>query len=84
MLTFRELTIEQKLAIKNDVPIIHCAVCNKPVEKIEWQDDIASLERERIFRVSCHGEHEVTRLSEELMSESRIEGGVAFTTKRIS
>lgn len=67
-----------------NIPVITCARCKRPVDEISWMDDISTIEQERIFRVLCHGQYEVTRLSKDiLIHATEIEGGVAFATNRL-
>jgi hypothetical protein len=68
---------------------IMCAVCSRPVDRIEWFDDL--IKRDRIIRVFCHGETDEMRLDIYRLSckemralEEAESSGVAFTTKRIA
>jgi hypothetical protein len=57
-----------------------CAVCNKPVEKIESWYDPASIKK--VFRVQCHGQSEIATLSDELIEDTdSIRMGQAFIDK---
>ena len=65
------------LAVR-DLPI--CAVCNKPVERMESMYDIAWARKR--FRVYCHGEMEESILDDETIEDSSsIRMGQAFIDK---
>ena len=48
---------------------IVCAKCDKPVEKLEWWDDLET--DARVLRVYCHGETDEMRLSMEFLTHAR-------------
>ncbi|MBA4707555.1 hypothetical protein [Aquitalea aquatica] len=58
-----------------------CAVCNKPVDRIEWFDDHSA--RGRVFRVFCHGKVEeqvlTDRMALHMVRGTEIAFGNAFT-----
>jgi len=60
----------------------HCAVCNKPVDKMEWFDNFDS--HHRTFRAFCHGQVEVVDLPNILLIDNlSIEYATAFNQKRL-
>jgi hypothetical protein len=60
-----------------------CAVCGKPVDRMEMFDD--PLAWRRVYTAYCHGETEETVISRELMEDAiSISAGVAFSQKRIT
>lgn len=62
---------------------IQCAVCHKPVEKIEHMQH--PMTRHDVYVVHCHGATEQTTLSMvDIIQATEIQGGVAFSTKQIS
>lgn len=62
----------------HDVPI--CAVCNKPVERMESMYDIAWARKR--FRVYCHGQTEEAVLNDEdIWNADSIRMGQAFIDK---
>jgi hypothetical protein len=57
-----------------------CAVCNKPVERIESMYDPMSMRK--VFRVYCHGDFEEARLDDDLIEDcNSIRMGQAFIDK---
>lgn len=57
-----------------------CAVCKRPVDRVERDYDI--LRRETIFTVRCHGAVQVVRLQDcEVRDATRIAIGMAFADK---
>lgn len=60
-----------------------CAVCNKPVDQIEWFDDPAN--HVRVFRVFCHGKIEEQTLTDQMLFRmvpgTEIAVGKAFTSQ---
>lgn len=59
-----------------------CAVCRKPVDKVEAMDD--PLRRSRRFRLSCHGEVEEGELPDwQVLDAAQIEFGLAFERARL-
>lgn len=74
-----------KLAVVNkyevvlhDVPM--CAVCNKPVERVESMYDIAWAAKR--FRVYCHGDMEEAMLDDVLIEDNcSVTFGQAFIDK---
>jgi len=67
-------------------PVIICAVCNKPVEKLEWFDDFNSHARH--ITAHCHGDTDSMVLTEtflmDLVGAKQLTEGVAFQTKKIA
>jgi len=64
--------------VLHNVPM--CAVCNKPVEKIESMYDIAYGGKR--FRVYCHGETEEAMLDDVLIEDNySVSFGQAFIDK---
>ena len=69
------------------MPRIRCAVCERLVERVEWEHELYS--RQTRITVRCHGETETMRsdtmsLSYAQMEELKDQEGVAFETKRIN
>jgi hypothetical protein len=62
-----------------DMPI--CDVCNKPVEFMEWHDDINVDARN--YMVSCHGETETATLSALVMITCDVFTDRAFVKERL-
>ena len=64
------------------VPRIHCAVCNKTVDHVEyWQDPVAD---HMTFRVRCHGATDrcdIPRFFVEEHGPQALNQGVAFTSQ---
>lgn len=57
-----------------------CAICNKPVEKMESWYDPASMRK--VFRVRCHGQSEMAVLADEIIQEAgSVRMGQAFIDK---
>ena len=57
-----------------------CAICNKPVERMESMYDIAWARKR--FRVFCHGQMEEAFLNDEIIEDSgSIRMGQAFIDK---
>jgi hypothetical protein len=57
-----------------------CAVCNKPVERMESQYDINSYQKR--FRVYCHGQTEEAFINDEdIWNADSIRMGQAFIDK---
>ena len=71
-----KLVIQNKFALAlHDVPL--CAVCNKPVERMESMYDIAWGAKR--FRVYCHGKMEESMLDDVTIEDSdSIRMGQAF------
>jgi len=64
--------------VLHDVPL--CAVCNKPVERVESMYDISYGAKR--FRVYCHGEMEEAMLDDTLIEDSdSVRFGQAFIDK---
>lgn len=64
------------------LPIVFCAKCNKPVDKIYTYDDPKT--RSTVYAVCCHNEEEKVVLSdEELMDVISINFGTAFNENRL-
>jgi hypothetical protein len=64
--------------VLHDVPT--CAVCNKPVEKVESMYDIAYGGKR--FRVYCHGDMEEAMLDDVLIEDcASVQFGQAFIDK---
>ena len=62
----------------HDVPM--CAVCNKPVERVESMYDIAYAAKR--FRVYCHGDMEEAMLHDVTIEDSNsVRFGQAFIDK---
>jgi len=62
----------------HDVPL--CAVCNKPVERMESRYDF-SIAAKR-FRVYCHGDMEEAHLTDEVIEDcGSVRFGEAFIDK---
>ena len=58
-----------------------CAVCDKPVERLRWCNDVRR--NIVIATVYCHGERESCELNEQQVVAHNIEPGLAFKTKRV-
>jgi hypothetical protein len=73
------LTAQNKFALAlHDVPL--CAVCNKPVERMESMYDINSYQKR--FRVYCHGDVEEALLNDmDIWNADSIRMGQAFIDK---
>jgi hypothetical protein len=64
--------------VLHDVPM--CAVCNKPVEKVESMYDVAWGGKR--FRVYCHGDIEEAMLDDVLIEDcASVQFGQAFIDK---
>ena len=67
-------------------PVIICAVCNKPVEKLEWLDDFNSHARH--ITAHCHGDTDSMVLTDTFLMDlggaKQLTEGVAFQTKKIA
>ena len=71
-------TINKYELVLHDVPM--CAVCNKPVDKVESMYDIAYGGKR--FRVYCHGDMEEAMLDDVLIEDSySVKFGQAFIDK---
>jgi hypothetical protein len=71
-------TINKYEIVLHDVPM--CAVCNKPVDKVESMYDIAYGGKR--FRVYCHGDMEEAMLDDVLIEDSySVKFGQAFIDK---
>ena len=67
-------------------PRITCAICNKPVDRIEWGDNWNT--GDRWLRAYCHGDTDNMTLRQEVLLERRnaledFAEGVAFQDKRL-
>ena len=74
-----KLSEQNKFALAlQGLPI--CAVCNKPVERMESQYDINSYQKR--FRVYCHGQTEEAFINDEdIWNADSIRMGQAFIDK---
>lgn len=64
--------------VLHDVPM--CAICNKPVERVESMYDIAWAAKR--FRVYCHGDMEEAMLDDVTIEDSSsVKFGQAFLDK---
>lgn len=74
-----KLSEQKKFALAlQGLPI--CAVCNKPVERMESQYDINSYQKR--FRVYCHGQTEEAFINDEdIWNADSIRMGQAFIDK---
>ena len=71
-------TVSKYDFVLHDVPM--CAVCNKPVERVESMYDIAYGGKR--FRVYCHGDIEEAMLDDIIIEESNsVRFGEAFIDK---
>ena len=71
-------TVSKYDLVLHDVPM--CAVCNKPVERVESMYDIAYGGKR--FRVYCHGDTEEAMLDDIIIEESNsVRFGEAFIDK---
>ena len=71
-------TINKYELVLHDVPL--CAVCNKPVERVESMYDIAYGAKR--FRVYCHGDMEEAMLDDVTIEDSNsVRFGQAFIDK---
>lgn len=71
-------TLDKYELVLHDVP--NCAVCNKPVERVESMYDIARGGKR--FRVYCHGEMEEAMLDDVLIEDNySVSFGQAFIDK---
>lgn len=67
-----------------DMPVIQCAICKKPVDHIYWRRDDRT--GELFIKVKCHGDADaMTGQVEDLyeMSRSGQMAGEAFSEKRL-
>lgn len=73
------LSAQNKFSLElHNVPL--CAVCNKPVERMESQYDINNCQKR--FRVYCHGQTEDAFLSDmDIWNADSIRMGQAFVDK---
>ena len=67
-------------------PRITCAICKKPVDRLEWGDDWNT--GDRWVRAYCHGEVDNMRISQETLLRLRHDlsdspHGVAFQDARL-
>lgn len=67
-------------------PTVMCAMCNKPVDRMEFFDD--HINDQQVLRVRCHGDWDEMRLSSLEVTYEAVEQinnsvGTAFTTKRL-
>ena len=74
-----KLSEQNKFALAlHDVPL--CAVCNKPVERMESMYDINSYQKR--FRVYCHGDVEEALLNDmDICNADSVRMGQAFVDK---
>ena len=71
-------TVNKYELVLHDVPM--CAICNKPVERVESMYDIAWAARR--FRVYCHGDIEEAMLDDVVIEDSdSVRFGQAFIDK---
>lgn len=71
-------TVNKYDLVLHDVPM--CAVCNKPVERVESMYDIAYGGKR--FRVYCHGDMEEAMLDDTIIEDSNsVRFGQAFIDK---
>lgn len=71
-------TLDRYELVLHDVPM--CAVCNKPVERVESMYDIAYAAKR--FRVYCHGDTEEAMLDDVTIEDSNsVRFGQAFIDK---
>jgi len=71
-------TINKFDLVLHDVPL--CAVCNKPVERVESKYD--NLLMAKHFRVYCHGQMEEAMLTDEtILGVDSVRFGEAFIDK---
>lgn len=66
-------------------PVIRCAVCNRPVDRLEvYRDECRCV---YVYEAHCHGGIDTTVLTDRQLVEFgpafQITGGLAFTSKRI-
>ena len=69
----------------NTGPRISCAICQKPVDRLEWETE--EFGRRLIVRAYCHGDVDTMQLDAWQMHNMRehdLQEGVAFETKRIT
>jgi len=74
-----KLSEQNKFALAlHDVPL--CAVCNKPVERMDSMYDINAYQKR--FRVYCHGQFEEAHLNDmDIWNADSIRMGEAFIDK---
>lgn len=65
----------------NEVLKPWCAVCDKPVERLNWVNDIRR--NKTMATAFCHGQRESCELENDQQIFNSIEPGMAFVTKRI-
>jgi len=71
-------TVNKYELVLHDVPM--CAVCNKPVERMESMYDVAYGAKR--FRVHCHGAMEEAMLDDVLIEDcNSVQFGQAFIDK---
>lgn len=65
------------------LPTIVCAICNKPVDRVEVVPDFAN--DGTIWRVHCHGDKDTCEVPRHVdLSREALVTAVAFQTKRIA
>ena len=58
-----------------------CRVCNKKVDKVEWEQDFSSM---IIYaKAYCHGDTEISILTKDMLMNCQISQGIAFMNNRI-
>ena len=74
-----KISVQKKFELAlHDVPL--CAVCNKPVERMESEYDINTYQKR--FRVYCHGDVEDATLDDmDIWNADSIRMGQAFVDK---
>ena len=74
-----KLSEQNKFALAlHDVPL--CAVCNKPVERMDSEYDVNTYQKR--FRVYCHGQMEEAFLNDmDIWNADSIRMGQAFVDK---
>ena len=68
---------------------VRCAVCNTPVRRLEWFDDMQT--GDRVLRAFCHGDVDEMRLTRGFMTGVSIDAldqlqgatGTAFATPKL-
>lgn len=61
------------------IPLPLCAKCNKDVDEIKFGSCFMTCRK--VFIVKCHGEEEVTIISDQIVKNTKLEKGIAFSTK---
>jgi hypothetical protein len=59
-----------------------CAICNKDVDKVEWVQDFCTMTIHA--KAYCHGDTQVSSLTQDMIENYCVRKGIAFMDKRIN